>query len=189
MRRFLPVLLPAMFVFGALTIDWLVRWIARRSTPRVSGIAGAVLVAGLVLPAAIGTWPVRDMRSQANYVKPVLWTCDQIGPNAAVIVLPSKSEPVERTLPQAFRSWCGVPVAVAKQQLSPQRTATLRRAARAAGLDLFLVAGEGDPLEAAGARHIRPSVTAYNPYSLTTTLAKRPDELKGSSFTIALGKA
>ena len=189
MRRFLPVLLPAMFVFGALTIGWLMQWIGRRSTPRVSGIAGAVLAAGLVVPAAVGTWPVREMRSQAGYVNPVLWTCDEVGPHGAIIVLPSQTQLVHRTLPQALRSWCGVPVAVAQGQLTPERTAELKKATRAAGRKLYLVAGEAEPLQLAGAHKIRPSNTAVDPYNLSSRLAGLPNELHTRTFTIALGNA
>jgi len=189
MRRFLPVLLPAMFVFGALTIGWVMSWLERRSSLTWSRVAGVALTAGLVVPAAVGTWPVREMRTQSGYVNPVLWTCDEVGPKGAIIVLPSTTQLVHRTLPQALRSWCDVPVAVASGQLTPERTAQLKQAARDAGRTLYMVAGEAEPLELAGARHIRPSSTATDPYNLSSRLAGLPNDLHTRTLTIALGQA
>jgi enamine deaminase RidA (YjgF/YER057c/UK114 family) len=44
-------------------------------------------------------------------------------------------------------------------------------------------------LEQAGARSIRPSPTGTNPNGLISTLSRRPDTLRSSSLTLALGQA
>jgi hypothetical protein len=188
MRRFLPVLLPAMFVFAALAIGWIATWIARRSRPVAIAVGSALAVAMVVVTAA-QLWPVRDVRAQGGYLKPVLWTCDQVGDDAAILVVPSQTELVHRTLPQALRSWCGVPVAVVSGRDTPERIQEIARDARADDRDLYLVAGEAEPLEALGAKRIRPSPTAFNDHGLISSLSHAPDEIGQRTFTIALGKA
>jgi len=189
MRRYLPVLLPGMFLFAAVAISSFVGWLDRRTTRVVSLVVGAVLAAGLILPSAIGTWPVRNMRAQAGYIRPILWTCEQVGADGAILVLPSETQLTHRTLPQAFRSWCGVPVAIASTDVTPERVQELSKLARAAGRELYLVAGEPERLEEVGARKIRLSPVATNPDALVMTLGKRPDTLETEMMWLLIGKA
>jgi hypothetical protein len=170
MRRFLPVLLPAMYVFAALAIGWIAAWVARRSRPAALAVGGALAVAMVVVTAA-QLWPVRDAHAQGGYLKPVLWTCEEVGDDAAILVVPSTTELVHRTLPQALRSWCGVPVAVVSGRDTPERIQEIARDARADDRDLYLVAGEAEPLEALGAKRIRPSPTAFNDDGLISSLS------------------
>jgi hypothetical protein len=136
MRRFIPIVIPGFVLFAVLIIDRLVR---RSSPPALlAAVALGVLVVAWPLSA---TLPVRNERTQPGMLAAVEATCNAIGQNAAVVVLPGKSQ-VYRQIPQPLRGFCNVPVAIRQASLDTADLETLARRWRDAGRVLHVLADD-----------------------------------------------
>ena len=142
-RRFLPGILPGLAVLAACPILW---WLRRSSpSPRWRLAVASVVVLAALVPLAVTTWPLRNLAQQRGYLDVVLDACDQLGPDATVLVVdPWGADTVAQTL----RSWCGVPVGVPGPGFDDAARERLLEAVESSGRRLVLVAGDGPGLAA-----------------------------------------
>jgi hypothetical protein len=188
MRRFLPVLIPAFLVFAAITISVVFEWLAQR-TPRLAArLVATVMIVGVVAIPAIGTMKVRDMSSQANFLEPIKWTCDQVGPDAAILVVPTTTSYLHRQIPQTLRSWCDIPAALAIEAQTHDGVEQLAARAENQGRSLYLLASNQEALEALGVKAARTSPQAFNGTSLRPSLRMLPDSYKAEHYTVSIGQ-
>ena len=144
-RRFVPAVFPALSIWAAVAVAVVFSLPRIAVAGRVLRIAGATAVAALLLiPPVLTTTPLLWMRTQAGYLQPIQDTCEQVGPDAAVIVLGGWGR---LTLPQSLRSWCGVPVAAEGSAISPDKLPALAAQIKANGYRLYLVAPNPGLLE------------------------------------------
>lgn len=104
-RRFMPAIYPAAALAAVLALRDAARTLLAAGSPHRHLLVGCVAAAMLV-PVGATTWPVRDGRTQAGYLAPILTTCELLGDTAAVVVV-EQNEP--RRLAPAVRAWCGAP--------------------------------------------------------------------------------
>jgi hypothetical protein len=105
MRRFLPLTLPGLLIAAAWVLAQLVsRWHGPRWYQMSAWVVGAI---ALVLPTALLTWPLRDVRVEVPMRRGVDAVCEAAGPDAAILV--SGPGQTVITLPQSLRAFCGVP--------------------------------------------------------------------------------
>lgn len=139
-RRFVPAVFPSLAVWAAAavaavaSIPRLERLWRARPTLGVAALGLSALV--LLVPPALTTKPLRWQRIQPGYLKPILETCDALGPHAAVIVLGGYGGV---TLPQSLRGWCGVPVAAEGSAVTPEKLPALAAQIEANGYRPYLV--------------------------------------------------
>ena len=183
MRRYVPSVLPGLAIMATVTAAWLLAVVGRRFGSGWRNALGVGVVAALILPAAVTTWPLRAMRTQAGYVHPVLEVCDEVGPDGAVLVLGNLAT---LTLPQTLRSWCGVPVAAEGDALDPDDPeGSLQEIADEVAEDgrrLFLVAlsrDQVDRFEQPGGPPAMSTGSVEDRWSAQPTLERAPDELRG----------
>jgi hypothetical protein len=110
-RRYATGALPLFALAAALALD-----VCATAVVRVGGGRGwekRIVAIGAVALVAfpVGTlWPVRDFRTQANFLNAVKEVCSVIGPRAAVALPEGDYDAV--TLPITLQDWCHVPTAV-----------------------------------------------------------------------------
>ena len=136
-RRFVPAILPSLALWSTAAFALLLRrpMIAGRTAPARAAVAG-VTAALLLVPAALTTAPLVQLRLQAGYLAPLLQTCQAVRPDAAIIVL---GEFGGYALPQSVRNWCGVPVAAAGTAVTPQSLPAVAERIRANGYRPYLL--------------------------------------------------
>lgn len=139
-RRFIPATFPSLAVWAAAAVGALASTgpalRLRRARP-AAGVGALALAAILLLvPPLVTTAPLRWQRIQPGYLKPVLETCDAVGPEGAIIVLGGFGG---STLAQTLRGWCGVPVAAQGSAVSPEKLPALAAEIEANGHRLYLV--------------------------------------------------
>ena len=145
--------------------------------PALRWLVGAVLLAALVVPAAVTTWPVRWQRNQGGFLEPVSETCRGMQGNPAVIMLGNYES---LTLQQTLRSWCGVPVAAQGSALDgPEAAHRIAATLKERGYDLYLVTEDGRTMQswatAAGGTP-QHSVGVRDSHTVEETLVEPPDE-------------
>jgi len=135
MRRFLPIVLPAMTIAAAAAAIWSTGAIAKWQ-PQLRVPAVGLVVAALLVPAALTGRPFLDAQMQGGALDTVRSICADAGPDAAIAVEPYAFLGAE--LPQTLRGFCGVPTAA----LLPDPGLVLGSYARQwknAGRKLFMV--------------------------------------------------
>jgi hypothetical protein len=162
-RRYVPLVIPAFVIAAAICSDWLIGYIASR---RMRAICISVLAVGLILPAVVQTWPIREMNTQRTFLSAVQRLCAFTGSNGVVLELGST-----RTV-QTFRSWCGLDAGWVDASRSAESIQALNRAAAATCRPAFVV-GAPDGISAppgSTAFH----VTAASPWYPERTLSEPP---------------
>lgn len=139
-RRFIPATFPSLALWAAAAVGALASTgpaqRLRRARPAAGVGALALATILLLVPPLVTTAPLRWQRIQPGYLKPILETCDTVGPDAAIIVLGGFGG---ATLPQSLRGWCGVPVASQGSAVSPEKLPALAAQIEANGHHLYLV--------------------------------------------------
>ena len=185
MRRFLPVTIPGIVLLAVWTAHrgWVAvgdgrpawRWLGRAA-------AVAVALAG-VGHAAVSVAPVADATAYRGLDDGIGRVCDAVGDDGAVLVIPGSA--VEIILPQAIRSFCGVPVASARATITPERVFELAGQWREAGRRLHVIGYATTAVEPfTGAR--ATVVRVPNDEVLESTLVERPDETTRRPVTIVV---
>jgi hypothetical protein len=182
MRRFIPIVIPGFVMFAVVIVDRLVR----RSNPlaRLGAVALGVIVVAWPLSA---TLPVRDERTQPGMLAAINATCSALGRNAAVVVLPGRSE-LYRQVPQPLRSFCNVPVAIRGDAFGRHDFETLAQRWRAEGRVLRVFADDPARItELFPNSHPRVVATPRNDELLEQTLNRPPRHYmtRVDSFVIA----
>jgi len=108
MRRYLPVVLPAMTIAAVVAVVCATSFIAARQ-PRLRAPFIVVFIAAMVVPAAMSGLPLARAQMQGGALAAVHTLCARAGPNGAVAVEPYGFLGDELT--QTMRSFCGVPAA------------------------------------------------------------------------------
>ncbi len=83
-------------------------------------------------------WPVRSFSAQANFLPLVERTCQEVGPNGAVLFPAQDSDAV--LLAQTLRSWCNVPVATLITPIQGTQLAAMSASFAAEGKTLWMLA-------------------------------------------------
>jgi hypothetical protein len=162
-RRYVPLIIPAFVIAAAICSDWLIGYITSRG---MRAICISVLAVGLILPAVVQTWPIREMNTQRTFLSAVQRLCAFTGSNGVVLELGST-----RTV-QTFRSWCGLDAGWVDASRSAESIQALIRAAAQTCRPAFVV-GAPDGISAPpGSTAIH--VTAANPWYPERTLSEPP---------------
>ena len=140
MRRFLPLTLPGLLVAAAWVLAQLVsRWGGPRWYQTSAWVAGAV---AFVLPAALVTWPLREVRVEVPMRRGVDAVCEAAGADAAILVSGPGLNVL--TLPESLRAFCGVPTG-SNRDLSAADVRRLEDEWAQEGRDLVVVSATPDP--------------------------------------------
>ena len=172
-RRYIPAVLPAL----AIAVS-----VALAAVPRIERIPVRVQHGLLILVAAlllvqptVRTEALREYRTQAGFLRPVLDVCDAIPKDAAIVIVGGFAS---ITLPQTLRSWCGVPVAGAGTALTPETVEQIATEVEANGYSLYLVSTDSTGLaqyERADGRRPVSTSTAVARYDVRSTLESFPN--------------
>lgn len=174
MRRYVPAALPFLVLASAFAIDAgtsvLPRLGLSRTWTRLIPIMAVVPVIAFPLGVVI---PVRSFESQSGFLAVVDKTCDTVGPNAAVIFVPD--DRLRLTMPQTFRSYCGVPATQLVQAISAERLKAIAGSWQAEGRTLWVL-GSTPGVIAKSAPGLSPSLVsrAVNTRHLAETLSRPP---------------
>ncbi len=139
MRRFVPVVLPAMLVAAAYAVRRLVDTVAARprwAAPAL-GIAATLVLVGVPLHTS---WPVRNLREQAPQRAQVDALCRAVGDHGAVLAI---DDGLRYGYSQTVRSWCGVP-AMGLVGATQTELATARASVAAGGRTLYVIAARAE---------------------------------------------
>lgn len=186
MRRFLTTLTLALVAGAAVGLDALLRWRGRR--PALVHIASACLAISTVTLPLLSTRPVRAAADQAGYLQAIRDTCDQLGPDAAVLVMRDDADALYKRLPGALRGWCKVPVAIAGKSFTPSVRRALETEWAAVEVDLFLIGIDDDQLAAVCAGPTT-SIRAENRFLLEQTLTEIPDGYSTQSLDFVIARS
>ena len=175
MRRYATVTIPGLVLLSALAGQALAdRWRRRGWTALVPLTALAVAAAVVGFPVATVV-PVAGASTQEGMLDGVEDVCRAVGPSGAVVVVPGGA--LELVAGQALRSFCGVPVAIARPELSAAQVGDLASAWAADGRALHLVGADAARVGSLGGRQPEVEVAVTNDQQLEATLTQRPDEV------------
>jgi hypothetical protein len=135
MRRYLPIVLPAMTIAAAAAAIWATGAIANWQ-PRLRLPAVAFVVAAVLIPAARAGFPFLGAQMQGGALHTVRSLCAAVGPDSAIAVEPYAFLGDE--LPQTLRGFCGVPAAAVRADADVELT-NYARLWKNAGRKLFVV--------------------------------------------------
>jgi hypothetical protein len=187
MRRYTIVTLPGLLLLAALAGQVLAdRWrqVGRAAAAAATGVAVAATV--VVFPTSTVV-PVAGATTQEGMLDGVARVCSAVGPRGAVVVVPGRA--IELVSAQALRSFCGVPVAVARPTFERAAVADLATAWAREGRVLHLVGADATQVEALAGRRPELVVHVANDQQLEATLTERPDELVPVPVTLAVSDA
>jgi hypothetical protein len=172
MRRFLPIVLPAMTIAAAAAAAWVVVLLATR-LPMLRAPAVLVLLALMLLPAARAGEPFVKARMLGGALDAMDEICRTVGPNGAVAIQPDGL--LALTMPQAVRGFCGVPAAGVKD--APAVPVGADRAEwEAMGRTLYVISRNENPVVAPGATiELVDHLTIDDATEPARTRGRRPD--------------
>ncbi|CAN5639795.1 hypothetical protein BH10ACT1_BH10ACT1_38170 [soil metagenome] len=190
-RRFVPATFPALAVMAAVAVTAVASTTVaeriRRHRPPLAFAALGLAALVLVVPPLATTRPLRQMRIQPGYLKPVLEVCDDLPSDAAVIVLGGFGQ---ATLPQSIRAWCGVPVAGQGSALSSLENAHGVAGELAAnGYQLYLLSPDPNgfvPFQEEGGHRPTSTVGVDQPFMAEQTLDRAPSKYLTPAEAIAV---
>jgi hypothetical protein len=148
MRRFLPIVLPAMTIAAAAAAAWTVALLASR-LPMLRAPAVVVLLALMIVPAARAGQPFVRAQMQRGALDAVHDICRTVGPDGAVAIEPDGL--LALMLPQAVRGFCNVPAAGVREEPASPVGSDLT-AWKAKGRTLFVVTRVENPTVAPGTK-------------------------------------
>ena len=172
MRRFLPVVLPAMTIAAAAAAAWATSaidgWQPRLRAPFV-----AAAIAAMVVPAAASGLPLLGAQIQGGALHAVLSVCNATGDNAAIAIEPYALLGTE--LPQTIRGFCGVPSAGIKAGVQVP-LASYARAWKADGRQLYVISAARRPVRVSAPHAIQIAhLVIRDAREPNRTLGRRPD--------------
>lgn len=132
-RRFLPVIFPAVILFGAFFLDWLSQ---RKRLPlgvNSSMLVGVLATLALVAPLFISQ-PFLHKRTHVPQLSFMTEFCEKLPQDSAVVWVGATAT-IE--MPQPTRTLCGVP-SVAKDDLTQRELQQLQESAREHGRQLII---------------------------------------------------
>jgi hypothetical protein len=175
MRRYLPVVLPAITIAAAAAALWITSAVDAL-WPRLRAVVVVLLLAGMLVPAALAGKPLVGAKMQGGALDAIHTVCRRTGPNAAIAVEPFQF--LGAILPQPLRGFCGVPVANTK----PEEKISLRDVAahwKATGRQLYVItAGPQHLLGLAPDATLIAHLTIPDSQEPDRTLSHRPDRYK-----------
>jgi len=200
MRRFVPAALPLLVLaaFGALCVLAAPGGrVAPDPAVRRGGLSYARRVAAVALGLVAVAYPVytighvSQMTQQRGFPRAVADVCRIVGPRGAVVVL-EEQEPLTWLYdPQTIRSFCDVPVGIAKAG-PPSRQPDASDLRALSGLwsrehrNLFIVAGSRLAItKLFPGIYIRTVQAVTNPHLLVQTLVSRPGAYHQETLTFA----
>jgi hypothetical protein len=142
MRRYLPMVLPAMTIAAAAGAVWLTA-AAGSWQPRLRAPIATLAVAAMIVPAAASGQPLLGAQMQGGALRAVHRICDLTGDDAAIAIEPFAFLGTE--LQQTMRSFCGVPAAAIKAE-NTVPLATFARAWKAEGRRLDVISAARRPV-------------------------------------------
>lgn len=187
-RRFLPVTIPGLLLLAALWAVWLfgrVRADSVLGRPWYRRGAAAALVAVLVLPPLLVSWPLRAVRWEAGGIDGIERVCAEIGSDGVAIL----SQDIGPVILPAVRGFCAPGVASAmlraKTAAGALDATSLSRRAKLAGRRLTIVSSSSKAvlLLAPTAVNVHP-ITLLNTTEVVSTLERAPSLT--SKLTIVL---
>jgi len=188
MRRYLFSALPLFMLLAFGLVAALVRARSRR-IPTAVFVALALLLAGGALSSPVRALkPVPNITEQRVYPVALRDACHTVGPDAAIILLQSRTGLMAQWAPQSLRGWCNVPVAVLVP--TPTSAATLAHLAAAwsaEGRRLWVVAGDAATITKtlpAAKPHATPVVV--NRHLLEMALLHRPGSYATQQFSLVM---
>jgi hypothetical protein len=184
MRRYVPLVLPALLLLAAAAFDAVVGW------PRLERVGGPARVAlgcaaagVLIVPPLMTVKPVPRLAEQAGYLDGLEAVCQRIGPDGVAVVAGPWAV---LTLPQAIRSWCGVPAAALTSSATAADVVELAGRWVEECRPLVLVTAN-EPTVApllAVAAPADPAARLVNPYLMERVVERRPERYAGESVTL-----
>jgi hypothetical protein len=178
-RRYLPLIMPAFVLAAGIAADRLVEGV--RGAPWLKGAAMLSVTAAFVVPAALRTWPVRDMADQRNFYGGLMAACEGVGESAAVL----QAGPGTMMMP--MRAWCGADVASVSGETAPEALRQFIDRSVAACRRAFVLTE--DPGRLAGLPGLGTPVTRsyMNEHLPERTLTSPPDDYlaQGLTYTLA----
>jgi len=196
-RRFLVGSFPALILLGVGLAAF--GWGTRTSGwPRVAirGLSVVVAVAAVAWPLHT-IRPVRAMQEKHNFLEAVYGVCDDIGPNAVVILLRADMEDfTDQWLPQTLRSWCGAQVAAAHgantaqdPAVDPDEVRELAQQYQTRGQKVFVVANSPETITTLlpEARPLPPH-TVIDRKELVRTLTHRPNSYMTEKYSVTVAQ-
>jgi hypothetical protein len=142
MRRYLPVVLPAMTIAASAAAIWVSAAIGDWR-PRLRAPFVVAAIVAMVVPAAAAGLPLLGAQIQGGALQAVLSVCNATGDNAAIAIEPYALLGTE--LPQTIRGFCGVPAAGIKAGVNVE-LATYARQWKDAGRQLYVVTAARRPV-------------------------------------------
>ncbi len=177
MRRFLPVILPGLVLFAVFAVVYATAKLADHWRRPI--VVAATLA--IVTSAALPTMPVWLMREQHGFDLGLVALCDRLPGNSSVVVV---GDFEGQALPQAIRSWCGLPAArLAVPQLTASALEQIEASTRAVGRDLAVVtirAEEADKLTSLLGQPLHVTDTIVAESRLEPTVERRPSRYMDS---------
>jgi hypothetical protein len=154
-------------------------------------VVGAIVAIVAVAYPLYTVWDVRDMTEKRGFLDVIYDVCDEVGPDAAIVVVEKDLEDLtENWVPQALRGWCGSTVAVSADGWStPASVQNLANKWNAAGKKFFLVAAEPQVITdlAADAKPV-PTRPGFNPKMLERKLTHRPKAYANDAFSMVVAE-
>lgn len=178
-RRFLPMVLPAFVLAAVWTADLLIRRI-RIHRWRVAAIV--IVAANFVIPAAVTTWPIRDLNDQRGNHGLVQDLCRRLGDDAIVIDLS------EGLYAMTTRVWCGA--TAASIPYDSEAVGDVLRAGVRACRGTFVISRTDGRIEP-WLERLEPVVlgVAANELQVNSTLDRAPSEYRSAQTVYRLAKA
>lgn len=177
-ERRLLIALPFVVVLCVMAAAYAVRHLSRRAPVAWAAGAGIVLVAALIVPTALATWPHRSERVEAGELAAVESVCRQLGEGDVILAVDSRAA---NEWPQVVRGQCGRPALstthALRQNADELRAAvsTISEAVEADGGRLLLLSADSSKaLEDLG---VEPILQALDTEVLEDArlLERRPD--------------
>jgi hypothetical protein len=191
MRRYVPAAMPLTMLLAGLGLALVADAVARRSNFAATVVltAGAL---GLVIPAAIVTWPVRNFvpgpgDSNVNLAG-VEATCRATGRHAAILTAYNDFGTQELIGP--LRAWCEVPVAYMTRPFTEAEISHLAALWKSEGRDLWVI-GSTSQAVVSSAPPVTPELIALTilPRELETTINRAPSHYAVVTARVYGGRA
>lgn len=182
MRRFLPVVIPGLFLGAAAVSAAMIAWRGVGSRP--SGVVGAIGLIGVPLWQAVDVHD-ESIREHHGSLSGVQAICQEVDSRSGLVLarpavnLPTYEENIHLHLAPALRGVCDVPVTGTDGPLGPERALEIAAALEASGRRLVVLSSDDRPF----ARAPRPpgtrKVTDFTYQRLRLQVESRPHEPAG----------
>ncbi len=180
-RRFIPVIIPGIVVFGVLGIEWLMSKVNKK-IPKLQNSFIAVLIVGALIPPLFISYPFLRAKTYGSQLQQIKQACQALPDRAAVIWIGETA----LTATQTTRSFCNIPATALVKPDKQQLQILASNVRESNHVPIIMI--ENSEIKVIPTKYKLVTVSKINYLTISGTLFTPPRNIANNNRAISIGQ-